>query len=107
MQLAEDLGPVHDVSEARSGSHRYDMLVLLHGLLLSLAVSEGRIHAYRVSQVKGKITKLFSWILSEAIAQLIKCNCSVQLLQLLIINSAVISIEEAKEPRVPLASDTA
>jgi hypothetical protein len=30
-----------------------------------------------------------------------------QLLQLLIINSAVISIEEAKEPRVPLASDTA
>ncbi len=71
MQLAEGLGPVHDVSEARSGSHRYGMLVLLHGLLLSLAVSEGRIHAHRVSQVKGKITKLFSWILNEAIAQLI------------------------------------
>ncbi len=30
-----------------------------------------------------------------------------QLLQLLFISSAVISIEEAKEPLVPLASDTA
>jgi hypothetical protein len=30
-----------------------------------------------------------------------------QSLQLLFISSAVISIEEAKEPRVPLASDTA
>jgi hypothetical protein len=46
------------------------MLVLLHGPLLSLAVSEGDIHAYRVSQVKEKITKLFSWILNVDIAQL-------------------------------------
>ena len=30
-----------------------------------------------------------------------------QLLQLLIINSAVMSIEDVNEPRVPLASDTA
>jgi hypothetical protein len=70
MQLAEGLGPVHDVSEGRSGFHRYGMLVLLHGLLLSLAVSEVGIHASRVSQVKGKITKLVSWILNADIAQL-------------------------------------
>jgi hypothetical protein len=41
MQPAKGLLPLHDVSECRSGSERYGMLVLRHGLLLSLAVSEG------------------------------------------------------------------
>jgi len=35
------------------------MLVVLHDLLLSLVVSEVAIHAYSVSHVKRKITKLF------------------------------------------------
>jgi hypothetical protein len=43
------------------------MLVLLHGLLLSLVVSEVSIHAYRVSQVKRKITKLFYGFLKKKI----------------------------------------
>ena len=59
MQAAKGLLPEHDVSEGRCGSHRYGMLVLLHGLLLSLAASEVGIHASRVSHLKGKITKLF------------------------------------------------
>jgi len=45
------------------------MLVGLHGLLLSLTISEVGIHIYRVSHVKGKITKLFSWDLKKIIAQ--------------------------------------
>ena len=65
MQLSEGLFPLYNVSERRSGSHRYGMLVELHGLLLSLAVSEGGIHMYRVSHVKEKITKLFSWSLNR------------------------------------------
>ena len=69
MQLSEGLFPLDDVSERRSGSHRYGMLLELHGLLLSLAVSEGGIHMYRVSQVKEKITKFFSWGLKRFIAQ--------------------------------------
>ena len=69
MQLSEGLFPVDDVSERRSGSHRYGMLLELHGLLLSLAVSEDGIHMYRVSQVKEKITKFFSWGLKRVIAQ--------------------------------------
>jgi hypothetical protein len=77
MQLAESLCPVHEVSERRSGSYRYAMLLGLHGLLLSLAVSEGGIHTYRVSQVNQKITKCFSEVLLECIVQLKKCNCSV------------------------------
>jgi len=36
------------------------MLLGFQCLLLSLAVSEVGIHIYRVSQVKEKITKLFS-----------------------------------------------
>ena len=76
MQLAESLCPVHEVSERRSGSYRYGMLLGLHGLLLSLAVSEGGIHTYRVSQVNQKITKCFSEVLLGSIVQLKKCNCS-------------------------------
>jgi hypothetical protein len=52
------------------------MLVGLHGLLLSLAVSEGGIHTYRVSQVNQKTTKCFSEVLLGSIVQLKKCNCS-------------------------------
>jgi len=37
--MAEGLDPVHDVSERRSGSDRYGLLLGLHGLLFSLAVS--------------------------------------------------------------------
>lgn len=69
MQLFEGLGPLHDVSERRAGSPRYGMLVGLHGLLLSLAVSEVGILMYRVSQVKEKISKFFSWGLKRIIAQ--------------------------------------
>jgi hypothetical protein len=59
MQLAEGLDPLHDISERRSGSDRYGLLLGLHGLLLPLAVSEMGIHTSRVSKVKEKITKLF------------------------------------------------
>jgi hypothetical protein len=69
MQLAEGLYPVYDVSERRSGSERYGLLLGLHGLLLSLVVSEGTIHTDRVSQVREKITKLVSWDLKSIIAQ--------------------------------------
>ena len=49
------------------------------GLLLSLVVSEVSIHAYRVSQVKRKIMKLFHGILKEEdTAQFRKCNWSGQ-----------------------------
>jgi hypothetical protein len=67
MQAAKGLLPVHDVSEGRCGSERYGMLVLLHGLLLSLVVSEVSIHAYSVSHVKRKITKLFYGFLKKRI----------------------------------------
>jgi hypothetical protein len=69
MQLAEGLGPVHDSSERRAGSHRYAMLRGLHDLLLSLVVSGGGIHPYRVSYVTEKITKHFSGDLYKIIAQ--------------------------------------
>ena len=69
MQLAEGLYPVRDVSEHRSGSGRYGMLLGLHGLLLSHAVSVVDVHTYRVSQLKEKITKLFSWGLKSIITQ--------------------------------------
>jgi hypothetical protein len=46
------------------------MLLGLHGLLLSHAVSEMGMHTYRVSHVKEKITKLFSWVLNEGFDQL-------------------------------------
>jgi hypothetical protein len=69
MQLAEGLYPVYDVSERRSGSERYGLLLGLHGLLLSLVVSEGTIHTDRVSHVREKITKLVSWGLKSSIAQ--------------------------------------
>jgi hypothetical protein len=59
MQAAKGLLSVHDVSEGRCGSQRYGKLVLLHDLLLSLVVSVVAIHAYRVSQVKREMTKLF------------------------------------------------
>ena len=74
MQLAKGLDPLHDLSEHRSGSHRYAMLMGLHGLLLSLAVSEVGIHTYRVSHVKEKITKVFLGGLHEGIAQLISAT---------------------------------
>jgi hypothetical protein len=45
------------------------MLGELHGLLLSLALSAGDFHTYRVSLVKEKITKLGSWGLYEDIIQ--------------------------------------
>jgi hypothetical protein len=45
------------------------MLGELHGLLLSLALSAGDFHTYRVSLVKEKITKLGSWGLYENIVQ--------------------------------------
>jgi len=66
---AEDLYPLHDVSERRAGSYRYGMLLELHSLLLYHAVSEDGMHMYRVSHAKEEITKLSLWSVKKIIAQ--------------------------------------
>jgi hypothetical protein len=77
MQLSEQLCPVRNVSRGRLGSGKGDMLRLLHELLLSVEASAVGIHTDRVPHLKVKFVTCFSAGLKKAIAQFIKCNCSV------------------------------
>jgi len=77
MQTNKLLCPSTDFDSGRPGSGEYDMLILLHDLLLSHEVSESYIHLYRVSHLKAKFMKLFSYLLKEIMVQLKKCDCSV------------------------------
>src|SRR5258708_31866552 len=77
MQVGECLSPLHDLGRGRLGSGEGDMLGLLHGLLLLVEASAVDIRTNSVPHLQVKIVKCFSEGLKKAIAQFIKCNCSV------------------------------
>ena len=70
MQLGEGLCPSRDLTGGCLHFNRGDMLLMLHGLLLSHEASETSICTYRVSHLKEKFMKRFSWLLKGTIAQL-------------------------------------
>jgi len=67
IQSVEGLSPVHNVSERRSGSLLYGLLLGLHGLPLTHAVFDSDMHPNSVSHVKERITKLFSRVCTRVL----------------------------------------
>jgi hypothetical protein len=76
VQMGQGLCPLHNLGWGRVGFHKGDMLVVLHGLLLSHELSERYFHLSRVSHVEEKFLKPFSCVLRLVMDQLKKCDCS-------------------------------
>jgi hypothetical protein len=76
MQTNKLLRPTADISGRRLGSLEGEMLVVLHGLLLSSEVAEDGRSTHSVPHERKEILKRFSFFGKSARVQLIKCGCS-------------------------------
>lgn len=76
MQTSKFLRPMADIDRGRSGSVEGDMLVVLHGLLLSSEVAEDGCYIHSVPHERKKLLKPFSCFGKSFMVQLIKCDCS-------------------------------